>query len=347
MSAKKSTPPPPPAFPSQPTATTQWRMIGQSDIDAVGSNLPYRITEPGFYCLSEDITVRSHSNYEKMDNDEIRARFAVIAIACDGVHFDLDGHIISMTEITADRVLEGASLIELGSTPYPTGVFPKSFPDPHVPANYVVVRNGILASTGHFGIHGMGNKSVLLEDLTISRVGVGGITLSQVVSDITLRRVRVTGTTLPLRATLQDLAMIEMERSQKRFKVPNGDVGNSTVPDGSLITGIHINGEFTVQGQPTTLPDKHGKGILIDGCSVSNIIGKTNDYGSYLTDDRKIRKTSTGIILQPPFLCPHLSKLGELQLKELGLNKPESISSLYTQCGMDIRGHFLKAWVIR
>lgn len=319
------------------------RVITQADVDA--SPLPLRLEGPGKYVLGENITVAMRPEFRSMTVPEARSKFAVLAIEGDGVELDLQGYTISMTEQVSDLVLEGASLIELGNTPYPTGVFPETFPGEHVPATNVTVRNGALIGVGHFGVHGVGNHHVLLEDLVIGRVGVGGITLSAVESDIHIRNCRITGTNRALRATLDDLTMLEMDRTSGARKYnPKDYPPRSIVPDGSLITGIHINGQFNVHLQPTALPEVFGKNILIEGCEITEIVGTTTDYGAWLSkDDRKAITTLAGSTVHASSLCPHLTMLGKAQLEELGLaDGPKEIPSELIGMGVDVRGHLLK-----
>lgn len=324
-----------------PAPKPKWLGVSQADVDG---SFPLRLKGPGRFRLKEDITVGMRPEFRDLGVSDARSLFAVIAIEGDDVVFDLDGHTISMTDEVADLVLEGASLIELGNTPYPTGVFPETFKEPHVPATNVTVRNGSLIGAGHFGVHGVGNRSVLLQHLVIGRVGVGGITLSAVDSGIRIIDCRVVGTTRALRATLDDLTALEMARAAGKKYHPKDFPPRSIVPDGSLITGIHVNGQFNVKLQPKTLPEQHGTEVFIDRCEVTDIVGKTNDYGALLSQtDRSVVTTKTGAIVHAASLCPHLSALGKAQLEELGADKTgESIPGQFVGMGLDVRGHHLK-----
>lgn len=320
--------------------------LSQADVDAV-PQLPLRLAEPDtVYRLVGDITVGFRPEFRHLDVIAARSIFAVLAIEADGVELDLNGHTVSMVDEVADLVLEGASLIELGNTPYPDGVFPETFKDPHVGAKNVVVRNGALVSSGHFGVHGVGNSHVVLEDLAFDRMGVGAITLSQFGTDLTIRSCRINGTTAALRASLDDLTELEMDRAKGEVFKRNQFKPKSIVPDGSLITGIHVNGQFNVKQQPHALPEaEHGTAILIEGCTIANIVGKTNDYGALLeSDSRKVITTETGAIVHAAAVCPHLTALGEAQLKALEMlpPPPKSDVAARTRMGLDVRGHHLK-----
>jgi hypothetical protein len=124
--------------------------------------------------------------------------------------------------------------------------------------------------------------------------------------------------------------------------VENKKVGTSTIPDGSMITGIHINGQFNVKQQPVHLPEVCGSNIEIRDCEVSNIIGKTNDYGSWLDDDRAVIATKTGVILQSTALCPHLSAFAAEQLADTKRDAPTTIPGTHFRTGLDVRGHHIK-----
>lgn len=111
-------------------------------------------------------------------------------------------------------------------------------------------------------------------------------------------------------------------------------------------TCFAINGEYNVKQQSKTLPPKHGRGIFISNCVITNIVGKTNDYGAMLDPvTREPIMVSTGSIVHAASLCPHLSELGRVQAREVGIQESDiacPISGIVVGMGLDVRGHHIK-----
>ena len=170
--------------------------LSQTDFD-YGT---YRITDAGYYCLSEDISFspilsecpsRSEPNaggcyfpknatlWPGSDTffgaSYALGWFAAITIETDNVTLDLNGHRIEWGwEFYLQQ--RWGSVIEVSSDPDGGLFFAFHFdPDMDNPAN-VVIRNGIVGRSPHFGIHsGNTAKNIRIEDVEVVDFEVAGI----------------------------------------------------------------------------------------------------------------------------------------------------------------------------
>ena len=90
--------------------------------------------------------------------------FAAIVIAADGVELDLGGYRI---EQSAEHALlqRFFAVIELAEQPFIPAQGPADFGDTIRSANNVVIRNGVIGRSAHHGIHGNGNRNVVITDV--------------------------------------------------------------------------------------------------------------------------------------------------------------------------------------
>ena len=174
--------------------TAEWKIyrLHQKDFN----DGTYRITNPGYYKIMEDITFDFKSNYDSPNSegawfptvDQIseypgagQARdayyygfFAGITIECDDVTLNLNGH--TLQQSLAFMTQQGFfSIIEVGSQPFLPGQGIGFFgANPALP-NDIIIQNGILGLTSHHGIHGNYNKNVLIENIQVKDFGTHGI----------------------------------------------------------------------------------------------------------------------------------------------------------------------------
>ena len=160
----------------------------------------YRIINPGIYYLDEDIEFSPNSNIytstdgtlfpNVLDNFHPQASqkneyptppyqfgfFAAITIECDNVIIDLNGHVLQQSRMHYFNQ-RFYSNIELNTSPFIHGQGPADFGKLYFPQN-ICIRNGTLGRSSHHGIHGNGNKNLLLENLVIKDFEVAGIHLN-------------------------------------------------------------------------------------------------------------------------------------------------------------------------
>uniref|UniRef100_A0A6C0EJZ8 Uncharacterized protein n=1 Tax=viral metagenome TaxID=1070528 RepID=A0A6C0EJZ8_9ZZZZ len=162
-------------------------------------NGTYRITKPGYYKLSEDIVFAPNKNIYNLINlplnhnvlDNYRPTldqqnykfppyhlgfFAAITIESDDVILDLNEHSISQDKMhyINQRFF---SIVELNESPFIKSEGPSDFGKNSF-HKYINIKNGRLGLSSHHGIHGNGNKYILIEDLDISNFEVAGIALN-------------------------------------------------------------------------------------------------------------------------------------------------------------------------
>lgn len=149
----------------------------------------YRITEPGFYVLGEDIEFSPNPGedgqptLEQTTHGPYSSRayhlgfFAAITVECDDVTVDLRGHTLEQS-VLHQRQQRFLALIELGSSPFPSGAGPANFGTPSERCKNVIVRNGKLGRSSHHGIHGNDPDTVLIENLEITGTEIAGISIN-------------------------------------------------------------------------------------------------------------------------------------------------------------------------
>ena len=187
------------------------------------SNGTYRITEPGYYLLKENIifnpncpnffsknSLLDQENSEGNDDEDldwlpkkiqkeneykhssfILGFYSAINIESDNVIIDLNGFKISQHPLHAlqQRFFQ---VIQLNNSPFienqgPSGTFSKS--GFYRPEN-IIIKNGTIGLTSHYAIHGNDNKKVILENLIIEEFETGGIALNNI-DDIVINNVTI------------------------------------------------------------------------------------------------------------------------------------------------------------
>lgn len=256
----------------------------------------YIIDKPGTYRLKENIEFNPHFYGDFLeqgfpdfkegvyDKDAYSLGFfAAIAIKCDGVTLDLDGHNIGQSEEHL-RHQRFFAVIELADQPFPAkddgsgSKGPSNFGGKIEPATNVVIKNGTIGPSSHHGIHGNNNDGVRLEKLHVHNFEVAGIHLNGAkrvyLTDLnvgpSLKRV-------PFKAdfsAMQNLlrmsrpaygatpAWIEAyhyAKNTRDFDSPDG------LPDGSMVAGIVLRDEFDVGIITDSSNRCRSRDIVIDG----------------------------------------------------------------------------------
>lgn len=168
-------------------------------------NGTYRIINPGYYILQEDIIFNPNPSIWNSTDNKLEGKdwmptaeqtaggkdaiysiapfggyhlgfFASIAIESDNVILDLNNYTISQS---IEHYLQQRffSIIELASTPFIPPQGPSDFGAITYCTN-VKVKNGSLGLTSHSGIHGNNMTNVLIENLNIFNYEQAGIALN-------------------------------------------------------------------------------------------------------------------------------------------------------------------------
>lgn len=167
----------------------------------------YRITEPGVYRLSEDISFNPHPvgsldhrgevldsykagrpfrtqyGFGKKDKYDPKAYgigfFAAIAVESDNVTIDLNGFRL---EQSAEHALHQRffAVIELANQPFIPNQGPSDFGSDFVAAKHVTVKNGTIGRSSHHGIHGNGNIDVKVHNVEFRDFEVAALALNGV-----------------------------------------------------------------------------------------------------------------------------------------------------------------------
>ena len=105
--------------------------------------------------------------------------FAAIAITANNVTLDLAGHRI---EQSAEHALlqRFFSVIELANAPFVPRQGPASFTQALEAASNVLIRNGTIGRSAHHGIHGNGNRNVVVANVDFEDYEVGAVALNGV-----------------------------------------------------------------------------------------------------------------------------------------------------------------------
>ena len=140
----------------------------------------YCISAPGYYTLEESVELL-------MDPRGV-GTMAGIVIDSSDVTLDLGGNWIGQSDTSAKRD-RFFTIIQLASSPFPSGKGPADFGDTRTFSN-LVIRNGTLGRSSHFGIHGQETVDTVIEDLEIRDFEVAGISLNAP-QNVTIRRVTV------------------------------------------------------------------------------------------------------------------------------------------------------------
>jgi hypothetical protein len=162
-------------------------LLNQSSFDS-GT---LRIKAGGIYKLCENIAFNPLYEFELTRTDKpVSGWFALITVETEQpVIIDLNGYTIcSSSEYDAKHLFNVFALIELGNSPFSGKLF--GFPNPYqafvnfkgdlnyTSASQVIIKNGLLGRSGHWGIHGNNNSDIYITDLVIKDWEVRAIELN-------------------------------------------------------------------------------------------------------------------------------------------------------------------------
>lgn len=187
----------------------------------------FRIKAGGYYLFVEDVEFNPLEEFEIERIDKpVSGWFALISIETDQpVVIDLGGHTIcSSAAYDMRHPFNVFALIELGNSPFSGVLF--GFPNPHqsfvnykgdfeyVSASHVIIKNGVLGRSGHWGIHGNNNSHIYLHDLVIKDWEVRGIELNGLVHGC-IRNIEISGLEHSLNSTVQLAGALQVKEVLK------------------------------------------------------------------------------------------------------------------------------------
>ena len=150
-----------------------------------------RITQPGYYVLSENIVFNPASLFPTQqqidsglypigtDGPYHLGFFGAIAVETSNVVIDLNGR--SITQSVEHNLLQRFfAVVELANSPFIPGQGPHSFIDTFGwrPASNTLIMNGGLLNSSHHGVHGNQNANVMVYNTTITNYEVAGVALN-------------------------------------------------------------------------------------------------------------------------------------------------------------------------
>lgn len=267
----------------------------------------YRITNPGIYMLSENITFNPNPDndfrpypYQHKFYNELTYRlgfFAAITVESDNVIIDLNGFTIKQSK---DHYINQRfyANIELGNSPFTPNNGPANFGTQFENCNNVVIKNGTLGLSSHHGIHGNNSENIVFKNLFIQDYEVGGISLNGcaniVTEDIVLNTIPEVAfnhrfvhlkickpfidellKTNPT-ATLDNKSIQEIVSDMNKTLLNIGGIteNKSRLVDGNAY-GLSFNGDGPVVGAFKTQPQTYtAKNIFINNITINSI--KTN-----------------------------------------------------------------------
>lgn len=133
----------------------------------------FRITKPGIYILKENIVFgpNPENDFRPLKGDKEYSNrayslgfFAAITIEVDGVELDLNNKTLKQDDRMAWMQRFYAN-IETASTPFIPKQGPGDFGSKIVSPKYIYIHNGKLGRSSHHGIHGNGNKYLVIENV--------------------------------------------------------------------------------------------------------------------------------------------------------------------------------------
>jgi hypothetical protein len=155
--------------------------LSQSDFDS-GS---YRITKPGYYYFTENVSFRPIAEAEatRTDIPPIDAWFTALSVECDNVIIDLNTKTFECAqEFINTNSFKVFSLIELSNSPFPHFDFAYRGETKLKTAHNVEIKNGIIGRSSHHGIHGNNNSDIYVHDVVIRDWEVAGIALNSLLN---------------------------------------------------------------------------------------------------------------------------------------------------------------------
>ena len=260
--------------------------LSQSDFDSG----PYRIQQPGYYYLTENILFEPNPTKEVTRTDKPRTGwFTALSVECDNVIIDLNTRTFEVSEnFLNGHDFKVFSLIEFNNSPFQHLIFAFTDETKLKVAHNVIIKNGTLGRSSHHGIHGNNNTNVQIYDLVIRDWEVAGISLNGLKSG-EIKHVSISGVehAVPFTGLL---ALLQSTRVVLEDLVNGGDTQAQSYIDAldMVIADDSQNGK----NHPTGTHDGNTYGLFIN---------RTVDVGPIVThcDD----KTANCITIEDVTVC--------------------------------------------
>jgi hypothetical protein len=230
----------------------------------------YRIRSSGTYILDEDLVFNPTGTSGQPPGV---GWFAAIGVETDNVIIDLNGHTMTESMDFANAHIANVyAHIELDNSPFAGNAQGVGFAaagstypgeTKFVSASNVWIKNGTLALSGHWGIHGNNNSGIFLDNLRIYDWEVAGLTLNGLTNsyfnnlDISGSQHLITVKALPL-----NIALIQEQLAGFGTTGPIGE--QAVIINNNLTTFLQNNQSIYT---PLPFPDGSVYGILIAGGS--------------------------------------------------------------------------------
>lgn len=172
----------------------------------------YRIKRSARYILDEDINFDPTGT--RPDIPKGTGWFAAITVETNNVIIDLNGHSIEATQNFINSHFANVFAdIELDNCPYAGKLFGAQGSNftgdtTFVSGNNIWIKNGTLARSSHWGIHGNNNTNVLVDRVYVRDFEVAGIEINGS-TNIFYHKIRITG--------LEHLITVTAEKTQVVF----------------------------------------------------------------------------------------------------------------------------------
>ena len=157
-----------------------------------------RMKKGGLYKLKENINFQPIPALERPDKPQIGWFAAIMVETSDGVIIDLNGKTISATQQFIDNHFFNVyAHIELDNCPFSGPLFGSIGSNfkgdtQFVSANNVIVKNGTLARSSHWGMHGNNNSNIHAQKLKVKDFEVAGIEINAT-QGLSLKCIEVSG----------------------------------------------------------------------------------------------------------------------------------------------------------
>lgn len=239
----------------------------------------YRICHGGYFELGEHIFFDPQPEAEKLRIDKpFSGWFASITVETEEpVIIDLNNYMLASSQrFDEEHLFNVFAQIELDNCPFSGTLY--GFPNPHqafvnfkgdlqyVSASNVIIKNGTLGRSGHWGIHGNNNTNVHIENMLIKDWEVRGIELNGLVNG-SIKKVEIAGLEHIIKTSVPLVGVLHVKEVLRHLAAQG-------YKDAKV--RLHRLEEFLdenpdVLNPPQSLPIGTVGGIFIAGGGVSNV----------------------------------------------------------------------------
>ena len=136
----------------------------------------YRIKKSGKYILTENIIFEPNGTVDRV-GPFVLGFFSAITIECNNVEIDLNGFIIRQSEkFNLDQRFY--TNICIGNSMFVSGQGPANFGTNQIFPDNVIIKNGHIGMSSHYGIFSIGCSNVRIENIIFEKFEVAGIHLA-------------------------------------------------------------------------------------------------------------------------------------------------------------------------